>query len=63
VLYRAAKRKGKIRVFSEEDFQRIRKALILVPRLKVKGNRTSSPKNKKRKNSMKAIKEGWAFET
>jgi hypothetical protein len=44
VLYRAAKRKGKIRVFSEEDLQRIRKALVWVPRLKVKGNRTSSPK-------------------
>ena len=28
VLYRAAKRKGKIRVFSEEDYQRICKALI-----------------------------------
>jgi hypothetical protein len=46
VLYQTAKRNGKIRVFTEEDFQRIRKALIQVPRLKVKGNKTTSLKKR-----------------
>ena len=36
VLYQAPKRKGKIRVFSEEDFERIHGALIRVPRLKIR---------------------------
>jgi hypothetical protein len=35
VLYRAAKRKGKIRVFTASDLSKIREALLGIPRLKM----------------------------